>query len=233
MRVIYIADEGYTLISADYSQIELWVAAILAGGKQMLRDLQDGIDVHNTMCQLCYPDVPIKYNKKKKDFTYSQVMAAKAVVFGTVFGRSPRSIAIEFSIPTSVAESWQLACVNKYPEIDDYRHRCEKAFRTTGRLETPFGRRRTLRTLTQGFNFPVQSTASDITLSAIVEADQAGLWVWNTIHDEIVFQVLIKKRKEQLELIKKIMEREVPELENLSFKASYAEGINWFEMKSL
>ena len=200
----------------------------------MLRDLEDGVDVHNIACGMCFPHIK-QTGDRKKDYTPMQQLIAKTVVFGTFFGRSAHSIAIEFATSVADASSWQLKLVNKYPGVAKYKVVCETAFNRQGYLETPFGRRRYLTTLTQGFNFPVQGTAADIILRSIVLSDQAGLWNWITVHDNLVIQVpeAIDMYKDQFGTFRSVMERKVPELENMRFKITYTEGRDWCNMEEV
>jgi len=230
LRVIYISDPDYILINADYSQLELWVGAVIAGEDQMLKDLQDGLDIHYIACQLCFPEVPLKYGNRKQDFTHSQQTIAKTINFGTFYGRTPLSIAREFGVTVAEAESWQKKILNKYPNLSKYKRNCEEAFRKKGYLKSPFGRIRYITSVTQGYNFPVQSAASDITLYSIKISDENNLWCWATVHDSIVYQVPLKEYDKQLKLIKSIIERPIPELDNVRFKADYKKGYNWYEM---
>lgn len=235
MKSIYVADEGYEIVEADYSQVELWVGAILAylisGEDNMLQDLKSGMDVHFEACKLCFPHIEIKHNKRKKDFTVRQGFIAKSVVFGTFYGRTPRSIAIEFGVTETEARSWQLKILNHYPELAHYREWVEKTYRRDGFLETPFGRIRYLQDVKQGYNFPVQSTASDITLWSIVLLDQAGIEILATVHDSVIMQVPSNEFKDKVLLIQSIMERPVPELLNISFNVGYDRGPDWYNVK--
>lgn len=225
MRVIYIADPEHLLISADYKQVELWVGAILAEEDQMLSDLMNGRDIHYDMCCEIWPKQTV-FDKRQRNL-------AKTINFGTFYGRGAYSIARQFGITVSEAERMQMISINKYPKLLNYKAMCEIAFSRQGYLETPWGRRRYLSSITQGYNFPVQSTASDITLSGIVLLDQAKLWNWATVHDEVVIQVPIKSLKEDLATIKGILERPVPELNGIAFKLDYAIGPCWYDMKEV
>ena len=233
MRVIYHADPGYILLNADYSQIELWVGAVIADEDQMLKDLQDGLDIHNTSCQLCFPEVKVIYNDRKKDFTHRQQLIAKTINFGTLYGRTPYSIAVAFKVTVEEAQRWQMKLMDKYPGLKRYRDKCTEDFNTKGFLTTPFGRLRYITSKTQGFNFPIQSTASDVTLKAIVLSDQANLWCWATIHDSIVYHIKEDEFEEKLKIIKNIIERPVPELKGVSFNADYQKGYNWYNLQEI
>lgn len=237
MRQIYIADPGYVFLRGDHSQIELWVGAIvvakMTGDNSMLYDLMDGKDIHYISCQLCFPDVPLTTGTRSGDFIKWQVNAAKTVTFGTFYGRGARSIAVQFGVTVREAELWQLRLLTKYPGLKQYADLVADEAKTKGYLTTPFGRRRTIASITQGLNFPVQSTASDITLGSIVEADRINLEPVITVHDDILFRIPKKSFSKQFKQIRNVMERPVPQLDNMKFKIDYAKGANWYELEEI
>jgi len=233
MRVIWIADPGHVLINADYSQLELWVGAAVSGESQMLQDLQQGKDIHFISCKICFPQVKLVYNDRSKDFTPQQVRIAKAVVFGTFYGRTARSIAIEFGVTVHEAEQWQNRLLNHYPGLKNFKQKLIQEVDQKGYLTTPFGRRRKITRSTQAFNFPVQSTASDITLQAFVLSDQAGLWVWGTVHDSIMYHPKEEELLDYLQQVDKIFRRPIPQLDNLRLNADYKIGFDWYHMKTV
>jgi DNA polymerase-1 len=233
MRIIYEADPGDVLVVGDHSQVELWVGAIVSDEDRMLKDLQDGVDIHYIAAQLCFPDVPLKYGNRKQDFTHRHSLLAKTVVFGTFYGRTPGSIARAFGVTVAEAQSWQLKLLNHYPGIAHFHEKCGAEIAKNGYLTTPFGRRRYITSLFQGYNFPIQSSASDITLGSIVAADKAGLEPVISVHDDIVFRVKKKDLKKTLSTIKKVMERPVKQLKGISFKIDYQKGNNWYELEPI
>jgi DNA polymerase-1 len=233
MRVVYASDPEHIFIKGDYSQIELWVGAIIAHEETMLKDLLAGVDIHYISCQLCFPHVPLKAGNRKGDFSHREGLIAKTVTFGTFYGRTAHSISREFGVTVREAEEWQIKILNKYPALLKYRERCEFETRTKGYLVTPFGRKRYITTDRQGYNFPIQSTASDITLGSIRLADAAGLEPVISVHDDIVFQVKETNWKKEVLKIKKVMERKIPELSNLPFKVEYAKGTNWYDLTAI
>lgn len=236
MRIIYIPDPDCLFVGADYKQIELWIGGLLAAqvGKTdtLLQELQKGTDIHYISCQLCFPHVKLIHGNRKEDFEHWQELAAKTVTFGTFYGRTPHSIAREFGVTVAQAEDWQIKIINQYPELASYREWCQREIAKNGYLETPFGRRRYVDRDTQGFNFPVQSSAGDVTLGSIWRADQDDLDPRLTVHDNIIFNVPRKQLKFYVKKIKEIMERDIPEL-GMSFKADYTVGENWYEMEPI
>lgn len=237
MRRIYIPDPGYIFLKGDFSQIELWVGAIvvarLTGDESMLNDLLNGKDIHYVACQCCFPHVELKTGTRSSDFTKREINAAKTVTFGTFYGRGPRSIAIMFGVSVAEAQSWQMRLLNHYPGLKSYADYVQGEAKTKGYLTTPFGRRRYITSVTQGVNFPIQSTASDIMLYAIKHADAAGLEPVLTVHDDTVFRVPIKTWKQSFKTIKQIMERPIPQLDGFQPRVDYAKGTNWYELKQI
>ncbi len=238
MRAIYEPDPGHVFLRADYKSIELWVGAILiylwTGDTSMLDALQSGTNIHYITCGLCFPHVKQLTGDKDKDYTHQQVLAAKTVTFGTFYGRSARSIAMEFGVTVAEAESWQMKIISRFPGTLKYKDYCEKQIRKYGYLQTPFNRVRHVTSITQGLNFPVQSTASDITLGAIVESDKRNLLNWVSVHDELDIETPIKDFEKTLYgPFKDTMERKIPQLLNLSFKTDYEAGLDWYHMEKL
>lgn len=233
LRVIYVPDVGCYFISADYSQIELWVGAIISDEQQMLKDLQDGVDIHYESAKLCFPDNPLKYGNRKEDFNHDEQLRAKAVVFGSFYGRSSWSIAREFQVKVKTADEWKYALIRRYPGVSRYHEQCRRAVERQGYVETPFGRKRYVEKVTEGYNTPIQSTASDILLGAIVEADRLGLTPVLTVHDDVTFQVPINEFDDHLRKIKMAFERPIKQLNGTRFKASYKKGENWYEMERI
>ncbi|MCK5643966.1 MAG: hypothetical protein KAJ19_24425, partial [Gammaproteobacteria bacterium] len=233
MKVIYIPDPGHCFVVGDYSQIELWVMALIAEEELMLKELQDGVDIHYAMCQLCFPNVPLKHGKRKLDFDYHQDFAAKSVTFGTAYGRTPWSIAREFGVSVATAEDWQLKCIHRYPKLGVYKQRCEDAFKRKGSLTTPFGRVRQLASVKQGYNFPIQSTAADIIFQSLIMADAEGLSPRLSVYDDAVFQVNLKTFDEEFKKIQTVMEHPVPQLGGVQIPIKYTRGINWYEQEAI
>jgi len=106
-------------------------------------------------------------------------------------------------------------------------------FRDKGYIESPFGRRRYLANVRQGYNHPVQSGAGDITLGAFWRVDNAGLLPTLSVHDDIVISADEKNWKAELKLFKTIMERPIPELDGLIPPADYDIGKDWYNMKPI
>jgi DNA polymerase-1 len=157
-------------------------------------------------------------------------LLAKTVVFGTFYGRSARSIAIAYGCTVRDAEMWQEICFSRYPGLIKYIKDRYHDFNTTKTVTTPWGRHRVITTPTQAFNTPVQSSASDVTMSTLVELHRLGFDLRLTVHDEIVFQVHKELLDPAIRRAKQVFERPIPQLANNQFPADFKYGENWYEM---
>jgi len=227
LRVIYIADdEDHILIEGDYSQLEFRVVAVLANEQTVLNELSQGINIHH---KLAFE----MFHKQWDQLTDVQKLREKAVVFGTIGGRSARSIAIEFDIPTLLAEEWQALCFNKYPKFLLYKKKQTKIFNELGYATTAFGRKRILQNLTQAFNTPMQGSAGDITKTSLIELDRSGIDLRLTVHDSIVAQFHKNELEEGASIMKQIMERPIEQLKAHQFPVKLGAGSNWYELKEV
>jgi DNA polymerase I len=223
LRRLYVAEDGCYLVSGDYKQLELWVGSVLAPCSALHAALQDGVDVHSLIANEMKAFVPERLHHKIR-------IIAKTVVFGTFYGRGARSIAIEHGCTVQQAEEWQRICFSNYPGLVKYVKDRYNDYETTKVVTTPWGRHRVVSSPTQAFNTPVQSSASDITMSTLVEMYQQGFDLRLTVHDEIVFQCAKEKLDIYTVQAKGIFERPIPQLGNNSFPAEFKYGENWFEM---
>ncbi len=226
MRVIYIADPGKQIIEGDWKQLEFVVWAVIAPEPKLLADIKKGVDVHDMLCKAIF-------GKPKSMLTERQVLREKAVVFGTMGGRTARSIAMEFGVSTLVAESWQRAVVAKYPGFSTYIQKQTKLFNNGNFVRTPFGRKRQVQTPTQALNTPFQGSAADVAKSTIVALDKANFELHLTVHDSIIVEADTKDAVEVAHEQQKIMQRSIKQLNNHQFKAKMGTGVNWYELKEL
>lgn len=227
LRVIYVPDDdNYTWLEADYSQLEVRTAAVVANEQTMLSQLAAGIHIHHVMGKLIY-------KREWEELNAIEKLRTKAVVFGTFYGRSPRSIAMEFGVMVVEAESWQKKCFGQYPGLLTYVKNQAETFYSTGRCVTPFGRVRTLQTITQAYNTPIQSSAADIMLTKLIELDKAGFDVRITVYDSIMAQVAKSELKDAAVEFKRIMEGPIKQLNNYQFPVSPQSGPNWYNLEEI
>ncbi len=225
-RQIYVAEPNHVFLSGDYKQLELWVVGYLAPGDLLLTALRSGVDIHDNMLQNIKDYIPER-------LLWNARIVAKTVVFGPIYGRGARSIAIKFGVPVSTAEYWMSTLFEKYPELLKYQEERTVDFRERGYVETPFGRRRFIISPTQAMNAPVQSTANDVKLKALIKLEQEGFDVRLDVHDQIIAVVGKKELKKRAKKMKEIMEAPVEELNGMKFKVEMEYGENWYEMKGL
>lgn len=223
LRVIYIPDsEEYTFCEADFSQLELRTAALIAPEPILLEELTRGIDIHENLRKEIFGG-----EEKPR-----QRLITKAVVFGTFYGRSPYSIAREFGVEVREAERWQTVCINRFPGLVRYKKRCDHQVLTSGYVETPFGRRRNVTTLTQGYNTPNQSTAADVGLHVFRWINEAGFDLRLTVYDSLLIQVK-KGDKPALREIKRICETPFEIFNGYSFPVKIKTGPDWYNLKEV
>lgn len=221
IRKGFIAEKGYTLVSADYSQIELRIVASLARDKAMLATFRKGEDIH-TATAAALAGVPLE--KVTKDMR----RAAKSVNFGILYGMGPYGIARDAGISREEASEFLQKYFDVYHGVRDYLDHVLEDGRKKGYTETLFGRRRYLPELLSSMrqvrqaaermavNMPVQGTEADLVKMAMLDVDS---WLREKfrgdevrmllqVHDELVFEV-------RDELLKKFCKELKPKMEKV------------------
>jgi DNA polymerase-1 len=200
IRKAFVAPRGKMLLSADYSQIELRLVAVLAGDQAFIRAFQEGADIHTRTASEVW-------GVKEGDVTKQQRSAAKAINFGIIYGMGPRSLSRSTGL--SIEEAKQF--IDRYFEIHravrDFLDATKAKAHAEGYVETYFGRRRYLPEIQSGvpmlvasaermaINMPVQGTAADIMKMAMLRVDGwLGKSGWDAkillqVHDELVIEV--------------------------------------------
>lgn len=226
-RIIYIADDpNHVLVESDYSQLELIVAALLGGETGLLDEIAEGIKPHHVLGKIIF-------GRDWDDLTDQERLREKAVLFGTMGGRTGYSIAREFGCSVMEAEGWQALCVNKYPGLLRYKQNVEREYNETGRITTAFGTSRVVQSITQAYNNPFQGSASFVTLTTLNELYKKGFDLRLTVHDSITWQCKRSEVKESVNEARKIIERPIPQLNNYCFPAKYSFGDNWTELEEV
>ena len=214
IRQAFICPEGYLLLSADYSQIELRIMAHLSGDKKLLEAFAAGNDIH---CQTA-AEVFITGIDEVSD---SQRRAAKAINFGLIYGMSAFGLAKQLRIGREQAEEYIALYFNRYPGVRVYMDTIRARAREKGYVETVFKRRLFLPDINAenairrqyaertAINAPMQGTAADIIKIAMINIDRAladeriDAKMIMQVHDELVFEVA---RDDVVEVSKKIDE---------------------------
>jgi DNA polymerase-1 len=222
IRKAFIANPGMVLIAADYSQIELRIAACLADDTAMIEAFTRGIDIHSKTAAEIF-DIPIK------KVTSDQRRVAKTVNFGILYGMSPYGLSQALSIDQSDAVKYIQKYFSVHTGIKDYANRMIKFAREEGYVETLFGFRRQLpnidshiRSLAESeermaINAPVQGTAAEVLKLAMIDLfkklakerhkDEVYPRMLLTIHDEIVVEAPKSQTNKIANILKDSMEK--------------------------
>ena len=200
IRNAFVPGEGHTLVSADYSQIELVILAHLSGDPELQHAFREGEDVHRRTGALIF-GVP------HEEVTSEQRRIAKTINFGVMYGMSAFRLANELKIPRTQAADFINAYFSRYAKIREFIDRTVEETEKSGKVSTLFGRERKIpginsRNKTErmaaqrvAVNTPIQGSAADIVKVAMLkisdrikrEGIDARLVL--QVHDELVFEV--------------------------------------------
>ena len=234
IRTGFIAPEGRVLVSADYSQFELRLAAVLAGDKNLIQDFNDGIDIHTkTASEAFY--IPVE------QVTKTQRRAAKSINFGIIYGMSVNGLAEATKMSFYEAKKFMDNYYKLRSPIMDFMKKTLKQAETKGYVETYFGRRRpTPDVKSTNFiireaakraagNMPIQGTEADLMKRAMINIDKklpknANLIM--QVHDSLIVECDEKDAGKIGELLKREMENVAPELK-IKLSVDVTTGKNW------
>jgi DNA polymerase I len=216
IREAFIAPEGYKIVAADYSQIELRIMAHLSQDANLLQSFSDGLDVHSATAAEVF-DVDIN------EVTSDQRRHAKAVNFGLIYGMSRFGLAKQLDISNDKAGDYIATYFSRYPGVSDYMESTKEKAKDLGYVETLFGRRLYLPQINAGngmlrqaaertaINAPMQGSAADIIKIAMLqvqkwlEEEKPDCFMVMQVHDELVFEVAEDKLQEYSEKINQLM----------------------------
>ncbi|MBE6645362.1 MAG: DNA polymerase I [Ruminococcaceae bacterium] len=238
MRRYFIAEEGYTLVDADYSQIELRLLAHISEDYNMTEAFKSGEDIHKKTAAAVFgiPEESVNDDMRKR---------AKAVNFGIVYGISGFSLAKDIGTTTAVASQYIKSYLYNYPMVDAYLEKVVKDATEKGYTVTPMGRRRyipelnaqngTLRAFGKrvAMNAPIQGAAADIMKLAMINVNKAlqksgiDARIVMQVHDELIVEVLERDRDICMEIVKREMENAAKL--SLPLTVSVSHGKNWLE----
>ena len=240
IRSAFVSEKGNSIISADYSQIEMRVLAHVADVKELKKAFKNNEDIHSiTASQIFECDIKkINEDMRRK---------AKAINFGIIYGISSYGLAKQISVSNPEAEKFLFSYFKKFPEIRDYMQETLKFCRKNGFVETMFGRKchfpnindknHTLKSFQEraAINAPIQGAAADIIRFAMINIDKKIIkkeiksMLLVQIHDELLFETKDADLKKEILLIKNEMENALDHDYNFSVPlivdANYAK--NW------
>ena len=242
IRRAFVAEEGCKLVSLDYSQIELRLAAHIAEVEPLRKAFLDGQDIHAITASQVF-DIPV-------DGMDPMVRRkAKAINFGIIYGISAFGLANNLGIPQAEAKAYIEAYFERYPGIRDYMERTKAACREQGFVTTLFGRKvhvpgiRDKNPARRSFseraaiNAPIQGSAADVIKRAMIRVPDAlagaGLSarMLLQVHDELLFEVPEAEVEATADLVKGVMEGACGPVMELSVPLVVDAGVadNWAE----
>jgi DNA polymerase-1 len=238
IRKGFVASEGYKIISADYSQIELRLLAHLTNDKNLVQAFMDGDDIHRHTASVIFAIPEDEVDEKQRRM-------AKVVNFGLIYGMSDYGLAQSLDIPREEATQFIESYYHLYPGVAQWRDQAVAKAEEKGYSETMFGRKRPLPEINAGnynlrefskraaINTPVQGSAADVIKIAMIDVErrlslaafERGLLL--SIHDELLFEIEDHRVEEAERIIKNSMENAV-EL-NVPVEVTIAAGQDWGE----
>jgi DNA polymerase I len=238
IRAAFIPRDGWKLVVADYSQIELRLLAHMSGDPVLIDAFQRGEDIHTRTAAEVMGVPPMLVTREARN-------NAKAVNFGIVYGISSFGLAANLGISRKEAETYIKAYFERYSGVKRFIDQTIATTRETGVARTLFGRMRPIPDMNsrnpnaRGFaertavNSPIQGTAADLIKLAMVRIDQALLGMRSTlllqVHDELVLEA----PEEEIDQVKQIVKAEMEGVRLLSVPllVEVGTGLNWRDAK--
>lgn len=241
IRKAFVAQKGFSLIAADYSQFELRIAAHLSGDKAMIEDFKSGEDIHTRTAEIIW-------SVEHTGVTKEMRRVAKAINFGIIYGMGPKKLATEAGVSMEEARDFIDRFFAGRPRLGEFIAEMKTLAAAEGYAQTLFGRRRYLPEITSGVpmlraeaerqavNTPIQGTQADVIKIAMINLSKIlpqkfgrDLTMLLQVHDELVFEVRDERTDEAAPLIQEIMESavklKVPTVVEVEI------GKNWGEMR--
>lgn len=237
IRQAFIAREGFTVVAADYSQIELRIMAHLSQDQGLINAFTQGKDIHrSTAAEI--------FGVALDEVTSEQRRNAKAINFGLIYGMSAFGLSRQLGIGRADAQSYMDLYFKRYPGVQTFMHDIREKAKAQGYVETLFGRRLYLPDINSSngmrrkaaervaINAPMQGTAADIIKRAMIQLDQTlqndpDIAMIMQVHDELVFEVRSEKVASYSKLIKTQMESAADLVVPLIVEVG--QGNNWDE----
>lgn len=237
IREAFVPEEGNVFVSADYSQFELRLAAVLAGDEKLIEDFNGGADIHTKTASEAY-GIPLE------EVTKNQRRAAKVINFGVLYGMSPHGLSAATGMSFSEAKTFIDQYFALRAPIQKFIDATLEKAKNEGYVETYFGRRRPTPDVNSSnfmiresakraaANMPIQGTEADLMKMAMLKVDEKigdlGFQVLQ-VHDSILVECPQENADAVAELLKTTMETIYPEL-RVKLKVDVSTGKNWGEL---
>jgi len=240
IRKAFIPEEGYVLIDADYSQIELRILAHISEDERLINAFKNNLDIHSqTAAEIFGVDV--------SQVTPTMRSQAKAVNFGIIYGISDYGLSKDIKISRKEAAEFINRYFEKYPKVKEYLDNVVKFARENGFVLTLFNRKRYIKDIKStnknlrnyaeriAMNSPIQGSAADIMKIAMIRVyrrlkeENLKSRIILQVHDEL----LIESPYEEKEIVKEIVKTEMENAVSLKVPlvVEVKEGLNWYETK--
>ena len=237
IREAFVPEDGNVFVSADYSQFELRLAAVLADDKELINDFNGDVDIHTKTAAQVY-GIPMD------DVTKNQRRDAKVINFGVLYGMSPHGLSVATGMSLSEAKKYIDHYFELRAPIRTYIDTTLEKAKTDGYVQTYYGRRRPTPDINssnfmvreaaarQAANMPIQGTEADLMKLAMIRVekklDGIGQQILQ-IHDSILVECPKKNANEVATVLKDVMESIAPELP-VKLKVDVGIGKNWGEL---
>ncbi len=253
IRNAFVARKGHVFVSLDYSQIELRIAAILSGDKELIDIFQKGEDIHAGVAMRMYKLDSLK------EVTPDMRRSAKAINFGILYGMGVQALGRGLGVKQAEAQEYYLSYYSTFADLSEYLKNCKIEAERNGFTVTLFGRRRYFHEIRSNIpyikaaaermaiNAPIQGTDADMVKMAMVKIDQ---WIIEKgysdkvhmiaqVHDELLFEIDNSDEKflsKTLEEIQTMMEdilvnfplpRTLEKIPNVPIVVGMKQGKNW------
>ncbi|MGE0461689.1 MAG: DNA polymerase I [Vicinamibacterales bacterium] len=241
IRRAFVAEPGFVLVSADYSQIELRVLAHLSGDESLIAAFERGEDIHDqTALKVFGPDTTLDPHELRR--------RAKIINYALLYGKTAFTLAKDIGVPQAAAQQFIDAYFTGFPRVRGFIDQTLEDARRTGVVKTMFGRRRAVPEVTSrngqiraaaervAVNMPIQGTAADILKRAMIDVDGAlsrahpRARMILTVHDELLFEAPEGESSDVAALVKATMAAAVPLRVPLDVDVGI--GANWKDAKA-
>lgn len=242
LRELFIPDDGYLMVGADYSGLEVGMAAHITQDPQLIKDVNDKLDTHSAVAIQAFGlDIPLEpYETLKKRVAAShdyQRTLAKQATFTWLYGGSEAAIARQLNVSSEIAVAILETLRNRYRGVAAWHERIREHVQKGNPVSTPWGRNRnfffhdgldrkvTEEQLRESTNSPIQGMSSDMTLAAFTQLENMGYQTLFPLHDAIYLQAPEDQVESATQTTKRVMESILKG--PVPFRADAKWGPNW------